>query len=118
MTTTTKHPRSLRLTALTPDLTYVVVSEGKRIDSYRLDVGFSTVRWVHTGDARRGGIVCVNGAGKAVGCDCPAGRRNRPCRHKSGTSAMIGNGSLDVPVVTETRDAQAEQPEGWMYSVE
>lgn len=102
--------RTLRVTTPVAD-PYAIVTEGRKQDAYRLSVGYACVRWVHTGDEMRGGIVRVNGAGRAVACDCRGWRFNGKCRHAAGTTAMIAEGRLDVPVVEDTRAAMADDRE-------
>lgn len=110
--------RTLRITAVTPDLVYAQVTEGKTTESYRLDVGYSCVRWVHTGDPARGGIVTVNGAGRATGCDCKGWRWKGKCKHAAGTTAAIQAGRVEPGCVSETRDGLDERPESYLYSTE
>lgn len=114
--TTATTPRTLRITRVTDDLVYAQVTADGKTESYRLDVGYSCVRWIHTGDARRGGIVRVNGAGVATGCDCKGWRWNGKCKHAAGTTAAIKAGRVEPGCVTESRDAAALAE--WPCSVE
>jgi hypothetical protein len=99
--------------------TYVTVNEGKRSDTYRVLPGYACVIWSHVGDPARGGNVRVNGAGRAVDCDCRATLYGRStCRHRSGTEALIRRGVVVPGVVSESNDAMADQPESHLYSTE
>lgn len=118
MQATTKPARTVRLASITPNLVYAVVAEGRKTDAYRLDVGYACVRWIHTGDSDRGGNVRVNGAGKATGCDCKAALYGRGCKHRKATEALIAAGRLDVPCVSESREAMAGAPDGWLHNAE
>lgn len=108
MPATAKPARTLKVVSPLADLIYAVVTEGRATDTYRIDAGYRCVRWVHTGDGERGGIVTLNGAGRATECDCRGWRRWGKCRHAAGTEVMVRGNLVTLGVVEECREAMAD----------
>ncbi len=115
--TATKPARTMTVTCPL-DVPYVRVVEGKKVDTYRLDSGYACVKWTHTGDQSRGGIVRVNGAGVAYDCDCRGWRHKGKCRHVAGTTELVRRGVVEPGVVADAADAMRDTPESWLATVE
>ena len=96
MTTTAAPARSLTYDALTGMLRLAV---GKSVEAYSLHVlpgeGATQVA-LHKFAAESETRYIVTVGGDVAVCNCPAGRWNKPCKHKSAVVVLLARGLLNA----------------------